>query len=50
VQGAAVALGLQFNNGLAGFVELVSKPQVLELNLTADKLFIKLGEASIEPL
>lgn len=50
VQRAFVAFLAQLNDCLPGFVKLVGQPQILQLNLTANKLLIELGERSIKAL
>jgi hypothetical protein len=48
-EGGFVALGFEIDDNLLGFIELVGQFQVLELDITADKLLIKLGKRSIKP-
>ena len=50
VQGALRSVGPKFNDGLPGAVKLVGKPQILQLDVAADKLLIELGKRPVKAL
>ena len=50
VQGTFGAFGFDLNNRPSCFVKPIGKPEVLQLDLTADKLFIKLRKRSVKAL
>ena len=50
MESVPVAFRSNFDHGLPPFVQLVGEFEILQLNLTTDKLFVKLGKRAVKAL